>query len=287
MSVFKHIGAAAIAAAIGAGPALAAGPSVGVIDYDWSFEGPFGTYDQMQLQRGWQVYSEVCSGCHSLHFVSFRNLGDEGGPAFPEEQVEAIAAMFEASEMVEGQPSVRPADPNDPIEGLILSREEAEAIYGVWVPDLSVMAKARTGYSGMINVMINGGGGPEYLYSLLMGYPDEGDPEGWEVPVGVYFNEYYSGHQIAMPPQLWDGMLEYVTYDIGPDGEVVESPGPEATRSQMAADVTAFLMWAAEPHLNERKEAGVRNLILMGIFAVLLWYSNKKLWARIKKGETA
>ncbi|MEO1331027.1 MAG: cytochrome c1 [Pseudomonadota bacterium] len=285
MRILRTIALSAVAAVglTAAGPALAAGEGVGVIDRDWSFEGPLGTFDQAELQRGWQVYMQVCSSCHAMHQVSFRNLGDPSGPGYSEEQVKAMAENFlmPVREVVNGELVDRTPTANDKIVGPYsivtasgsIAYDEASWSDANKPPDLSVMTKARVGYTGIINQIVSGSGGPEYVYSLLMGYQDV-PPEGFE-PQGVLsYNRYYPGHQIAMAQPLYEGSVEY-------------QDGAEATVEQMSHDVTAFLAWAAEPTMVERKQAGVRNLIFLAIFGVLVWYSNKKLWKPIKDGGDA
>ena len=268
----------------GSAPAAAAGgKGVPVLDYDWSFEGPFGQFDQAQLQRGWQVYSEVCAACHSLRYVHFRDLGIPGGPAFPPEQVEAIAAGFSVGQedILTGEVTEVPAQakdaiwgPFEPVTGAYPNLKSAEVTLGAVPPDLSLIIKSRVGYSGIVTQIVEGIGGPEYLYSLLVGYRDE--PAGFELPEGSHFNVYYPGHAIKMAAPLSDGAVEY-------QGE----NAPEATTEQMAKDVVAFLTWASEPHMESRKQAGFANIVFLSIFAVLLFFSTRKLWKPIKEGKDA
>ena len=254
--------------------ALAAGGEVHVRDHDWSFEGPFGTFDRMQLQRGWQVFMEVCRTCHGLELLAFRNLGEPGGPEFPPEQVRAFAQNWEVPfvNSLSGEIERRQAEVTDAIVGPYFDDVEAADLNGGTVPpDLSVIVKARTGYHGIITQILEGGGGPEYVYSVLTGYAEE-DPENFDAGDG-YFNYYFPGHVIAMGPPMQDGQVEYAQEDVEP------------TVAQMSQDVVAFLTWAAEPHMEARKEAGVRNLAVLAIFAVLLWYSNRRLWKPVKEGH--
>lgn len=267
----------AAAAALGlSGAALAAGDAPKVLDKDWSFEGPFGKWDQAELQRGWQVFTEVCSGCHGLQYVSFRDLGAESGPGLPPEQVKAMAAAYphKVADIDEaGDPVERDALPSDRIPSPFPNKVAAAAANGGAIPpDLSLITKARAGHHGIITQLAEGIGGPEYVYSLMLGYTEE-PPEGFEVG-GLNYNKYFPGHRIAMGPQLFEDGVEY-------------QDGTRATEEQMASDVAAFLAWAAEPHMIERKQAGLKNIIFLCLFAVLLWYSNKKLWAPIKRGESA
>ncbi|MEM9099076.1 MAG: cytochrome c1 [Pseudomonadota bacterium] len=260
----------ALAAALLPGVASAAGGAGYVEDIEFSFEGPFGTYDKMQLQRGFQVFHEICAGCHGLKFVSFRELGMPNGPEFPVEQVEAIAELYEVADP-EGEPGdTRPAVPSD--------RFPANDALGA--PDLSLMAKARTGFSGPaglgINQILQGIGGPEYIYSLLVNYTGEEQEMAGNV---LYENKTYPGGLISMAQPLWGDDVEYTVHG-GEDGDYTP---PEATLEQQAEDVAAFLMWTAEPHMVERKEAGFRNIIWLVILTVLLYYTNKQLWAHLKK----
>lgn len=257
------------------GPALAAGAGGEVTDVDFSFEGPFGTYDSMQLQRGFQVFHEVCAGCHGLKFVSFRELADSNGPAFPIEQVKAIAAEYEVADT---SPEALPGDTRT---GLPSDKFPANDSLGA--PDLSLMAKARAGFHGPmgsgINQLMNGIGGPEYIYSLLVGYTGE------EIEVAgniLYENTVYPGGKISMSQPLYGDDVEYLAHGGGEDGHGGGYTPPPATIEQQAKDVAAFLMWTAEPKLTERKEAGLRNLLWLVILSVLLYFTNKKIWAPIK-----
>lgn len=268
---FGGLGAAAM---LWCGTALAAGGGGNVPDFDFTFEGPFGRFDQAQLQRGWQVYSEVCAACHGLKYVYYRNLGDHGGPEFEVEQVKAIAALYEVTDGPdsEGDMFERPALPSDPVVSPFPNDEAAAAANGGAVPpDLSLITKSRTGFHGLLNQVLSGSGGPEYVRALLVGYEDEA-PEG--VDVGdSYYNAFYPGGAIAMAPPLFDDIIEYQN-------------GTPATVGQMAEDVSAFLAWAAEPKMMERKAAGIRNVIILLVLAGLLYASNRRLWSRIKHPET-
>ncbi len=268
---------AAVALSVSAS-ALAAGGDVKVVDKDWSFEGPFGQFDPAQLQRGWQVFSEVCAACHGLKYLTFRELGDPRGPAFPKAQVDAIAAAYPAqiAALDEfGEPTTRAPKAEDAIPSPYPNEEAAKlANNGAYPPDLSLITKARTGYTGIFNQLVNGIGGPEYVYSVLIGYTDT-PPEGFDVG-SLAYNKYYPGHKIAMYQPLYDDSVSYQGDDA-----------PAATKEQLAADVTAFLAWAAEPRAPYRKEAGAQSLLFMLIFTVLLWYSNRQLWKPIKEGGSA
>lgn len=262
MTFFKTIRAAAFGMILSTGGALAAGGAGYVEDYSFPFEGPFGSYDQQQLQRGLQVYHEVCSACHGLQYVYFRNLTSETGPGLPEDQVRAFAEnYFVADTSPEAFPGdERPAGLQDRFPGSALEN----------APDLSLMAKARAGFSGPygtgISPLINGIGGPEYIASLLTHYTGEEVEQAGTI---LYVNETMDGGLISMAPPLWDGMVEFA--DGSPND--VES---------MAVDVAAFLMWAAEPKLTERKYAGLTGVLFLLLLTVLLYFVNKKLWYPIK-----
>ncbi|MGM0583315.1 MAG: cytochrome c1 [Pseudomonadota bacterium] len=266
MIIRKALAAAALAAALPAA-ANAAGGGGEVTDVSFSFEGPLGAYDQAQLQRGLQVYNEVCSACHGLKYVAFRTLGSETGPGYDEQQVRAFAELYqvpdESEEAMAGD--MRPAKPSD--------RFPENTALGA--PDLSLMAKARAGFHGPygtgLSQLINGMGGPEYIYSLLTGYTGEDKMEAGAV---LYENPVMDGGWISMAPPLQEGIVEY-------------ADGTPATVEQMAEDVSAFLMWTAEPKLAERKAAGARNVIYLGLLAVLLYLTNKKLWKLVKKRKAA
>jgi ubiquinol-cytochrome c reductase cytochrome c1 subunit len=256
MSIRKLSLAAAAALALGTGPALAAG--VGEItDFSFSFEGPFGSYDRAQLQRGLQVYTEVCSACHGLQYVPFRTLTQETGPALSPEAMRAYAGDFEIfdSELGDWRPAAAP-DHFPP------SQMET-------APDLSLMAKARIGFEGPyglgINQFFRGIGGPEYIASFLLGYDGR---EEMQAGAMFYYNTAFDGW-VSMAPVLWD------------DG-VVYADGALATVEQQAQDVAAFLMWAAEPHLTERKRAGLVGIIFLILFTTLLYLTNKRLWEPVK-----
>ena len=252
----------AIAALGLAAPAIAAGGAGHVEDFEFSFEGPFGTYDGMQLQRGLKVYTEVCSACHGLQYVPLRTLGDEGGPHLPEEQVRAYAQFWEVFD--EELDDFRTAKPQDHFPG---SGDEN-------APDLSLMAKARAGFHGPyglgISQFFRGMGGPEYIASLLAGYTGKEKEEAGAI---FYENTAFSGGWISMAPPLEDGLVEF------------DDESPNDVRA-MSQDVAAFLMWAAEPKLNSRKEDGFVAVLFLIILGVLLYLSNKRLWSPIKRRGT-
>ena len=276
---------ALVAAALIPGSALAAGGAGHVEDVSFSFEGPFGTYDSHQLQRGLAVYNAVCSSCHGLKYLAFRDLGRSDGPAMPEAQVKAIAAQYTC------------IDPeHDDGERACKASDNFPENTGAGAPDLTLMAKARAGFHGPaglgINQFLKGTGGPEYIYSLLTHYNDKDENVAGST---LYGNDTMAGGLISMAPPLYDGVAddyEIVYGSFNADGTPAEAGGddhghgyhaPEATVDQMAQDVSAFLMFAAEPTMVERKAAGFRNLLMVIFLAVLLYYTNKKLWAPVKR----
>lgn len=250
--------ASATALALTGGAAFAAGPAGQITDYDFSFEGPFGTYDEQQLQRGLQVYTEVCAACHGMKFVPLRTLGDESGPNLPADQVRAYAAFYEVFD-----PELddwRTAVPTDNFPES--SMETA--------PDLSLMAKARAGFSGPygtgLSQLFNGIGGAEYIATLLTAYNGE---EMEQAGVILYGNDAYPGGWIAMAPPIDDGWVDY-------------ADGAPNDAEAIAQDVSAFLMWAAEPKMMARKQAGLTAVLFLTVLTVLLYLTNKKLWAPVK-----
>ena len=274
-----RMAAALLAALLLPGAGVAAEAEGEVTDFAFSFEGPFGTFDQMQLQRGLQVYNTICSGCHGLQYLSFRALGDPTGPGLPEEQVRAIAAQYQCAD-----PDLAPGETR-----ACLPSDRFPPNTSVGAPDLTLMAKARAGFHGPyglgINQLLYGLGGPEYIASLLLGYTGEEHEMAGAI---LYENEVFPGGMIAMAPPLFGDDVEYAVYDATggepevEEGEEIAYVPPEPTLEQEAVDVSAFLMWAAEPTMVERKQAGFRNLVMIVVLAVLLYFTNKKLWAPIK-----
>ncbi len=248
---------AAVALALPGGMAEATKVKGEVTNFDFSFQGIFGTYDRNQLQRGLQVYHEACAACHGLQYVAFRTLSDPGGPELPAEQMRNFAEMYEVWDPELRDWRTAEATDHFPDPGF----EGA--------PDLSLMAKARAGFHGPhglgINQLRNGIGGPEYIASFLLGFTGEDD---FQAGTLFYENTAY-GDWVAMAPVLFDEMVEY-------------ADGTPATEEQMAKDVAAFLMWTAEPHLNRRKNAGFVGVIFLGVLTVLLYLANKQLWAPVK-----
>tara|TARA_B100001057_G_scaffold236848_1_gene237113 strand:- start:315 stop:1094 length:780 start_codon:yes stop_codon:yes gene_type:complete len=224
---------------------------------DWSFKGLFGKFDRASLQRGFQVYTEVCASCHSMKYVSYRNLAEKGGPEFTEAQAKAIAASFEVTDgpNADGEMFTRPGKLSDKFVMPYENVKAAQAANGgAYPPDMSVLVKAR-------------GGGVDYIYSLLQGYEDP--PAEVTLDDGVYYNKYMYGNKIKMSNQLSDGLVEY-------------SDGTLSTVEQMSKDVTTFLMWTAEPHLETRHQMGFKAIIYLIILTVLVYYSMKRIWSRIE-----
>ena len=223
---------------------------------DWTFKGLTGKFDRASLQRGFQVYKEVCSSCHSMKYLSYRNLGQPGGPEFTEAEVKAIAASFEITDGPDSQGEMftRPGRPADKFLNPYPNDEAAKAANGgAYPPDMSVLVKARKG-------------GANYIYSVLLGYEEK--PESVILDEGVYYNKYMAGQKIKMPKVLSDGLVEYA------DGTV-------SSEAQMAKDVTTFLAWAAEPELEERHKTGVKVLIYLILLSILVYLSMKRIWSRI------
>jgi len=230
---------------------------VDLMTTDWTFKGLFGKFDRASLQRGYQVYTEVCAACHSMKYLSYRNLMEEGGPEFSETQAKAIAAQFEITDgpNSEGEMFQRPAKLSDKFVMPYPNAKAAQAANGgAYPPDMSVLAKARKG-------------GVDYLYSLLLGYEDP--PIGVSLDEGVHYNKFMYGNKIKMPKPLEDDLIEY-------------SDGTPATEEQMAKDVVTFLMWSAEPHLEARHKMGFKAIIYLTILTLLVYLSMRKIWSRVK-----
>ena len=263
--MLKKLAISAVAVlTLSTGSAIAAGAAGHTHDVDFSFEGPFGTFDENQLQRGLKAYTEVCAACHGLQYVPLRTLSDKGGPHFSEAEVRAYASdnfeVFDAE-----LDDFRAAKPADFFPGSNLEN----------APDLSLMAKARAGFHGPygtgINQFFKGMGGAEYIYSILDGYTGK---EKTEAGTTLYENTAFAGGWISMAPPLEDGLVDF---DDGHDNSL----------HHMAEDVSAFLMWTAEPKMMARKEAGFIGVFILSILSVLLYLTNKKLWAPHKGKKTS
>ena len=236
----------------------------------FSFEGPFGTFDKAQLQRGYKIYKEVCSNCHSMKFIAFRNLADKGGPGFSEEQVKALAASFKIHDVNDkGEGFDRAGLASDVFPAPFATPEAAAAALGAAPPDLSLITKAREGWHGTFNQLVNNIGGPQYVYSILTGYEKPSAEMAKDAPTGKFYNPYFqNGEWISMTPPLTDGL---VTFDDGAPNKV----------DDMAKDVAAFLAWTAEPKMEERKQTGFEVIIYLLILAGLLYALKRKVWADI------
>jgi ubiquinol-cytochrome c reductase cytochrome b/c1 subunit len=235
----------------------------------WSFSGPLGTFDRAQLQRGFKVYREVCSVCHGLKYVAFRNLADLG---YSEAQVKQIASEYKIQDGPndQGEMFERDGRPADHFPTPWPNENAARARYNGVPPDMSVLAKARSyerGFPWFIFDIFTQfqEQGPDYIHALMIGYKEK-PPEGFALPPGSFYNEYFPGHSIAMPPPLSDGRVEY-------------TDGSPATVDQYSKDVATFLMWAAEPHMEQRKRIGFQVMIFLLVFAGLLYFTKKKVWA--------
>ena len=234
-----------------------AAESLDLLKNKWSFEGLFGTFDRASLRRGYQVYNEVCSSCHSMQLLSYRNLSEKGGPEFPLEDIKNIAASFEVIDgpNSEGEMFSRPGRLSDKFVKPYPNVQAAEAANGgAYPPDMSVLAKARKG-------------GANYIYSILLGYDDP--PEDFKLDGGVYYNKYMPGHNIKMPNALSNGLLDY-------------ADGTEATSQQMAKDIATFLTWASEPSLEARHKMGFKVILYLIVLGILVYFSMKRLWSRIE-----
>ena len=225
-----------------------------LLKVNWSFKSFFGKFDRSSLQRGYQVYNEVCASCHSLKHLSYRNLAEKGGPEFSEAEAKAIASNFEVTDGPDstGEMFTRPAKLSDKFVMPYANEEEAKSANGgAYPPDMSVLVKARKG-------------GADYIYSLLLGYEDP--PTDLKLDDGVYYNKYMYGNKIKMSAPLSDDIVEY-------------SDGTKATTEQMAKDVVTFLMWTAEPHLEQRHKTGFRVIIYLLILTILVYFSMKRIYS--------
>ena len=222
---------------------------------NWTFEGIFGRYDNSTLQRGLQIYQEVCSACHGMKRLRFRELKDLG---FTNDQIKQYAKTFEILDGPNelGEMFIRPGEPSDTFVSPYKNKEEAKASFGgSYPPDLSLLTKAIKN-------------GPDYIYSLLTGYEDP--PKEFKLTDGLYYNPYYDGKVIAMPPPLYDNAIEYID-------------GTNASLDQLSYDIVHFLNWAAEPKLQQRKSLGLKVLLFLIVLTLLLYVTMKEIWSRIEK----
>ncbi len=235
---------------------------------EYTTTGIFGKWDIPSLQRGLQVYVEVCSACHSLDLVAFRTLEDLG---YNEDEIKAIAVEYEYNDALDddGEPMFRPGIPADYFPAPFANEKAARAANGgALPPDFSTLVKAREHLSFL---PWNSVYGEDYVVALMTGYHDEA-PEGVEMTPGLYYNDYFAGNQIAMAPPLFDDMVEY-------------ADGTPATIHQMAYDVANFMAWASDPTMQERKEMGLNVMLFMIVFVILLYFTNKRVWKKVKKGD--
>ena len=281
--MFKKLAASAVAAVMLTTGAFAAGGATGHVEnVDFPFDGPFGSFDQNQLQRGLQIYTEICSACHGLKFVPLRTLGDNGGPHLPEDQVRAYAEQYIEvfdETLFDGEGDFRPGKPSDSFP----SSNDPSA------PDLSLMAKARAGFHGPyglgINQFFKGIGGPEYIVALLTGYDDPPScaPDDFDgnyntaFASGGYPEECIDEDGERMYPGSWIGMSQPL---YGEDLDFAD--GHPNSLQHEAEDVAAFLMWTAEPKLGARKQAGFVGVLFLTVLSVLLYLTNKRIWAPVK-----
>ena len=266
-SLFGALAAAVVAFS----PALAAEGGNRPHRESWSFAGPFGTYDQAQLQRGFKVFREVCASCHSANFLYFRNLAQPGGPGFSEAQAKVVAGEYQVTDGPndQGEMYQRPGRLSDHWPAPFPNEQAARvANGGAYPPDFSVLAKARSYYVGFPGFITDAfiqyqEHGVDYIHALLLGYVDP--PAGVTVQPGLHYNAYFPGHQIAMPKPISDGQVEY-------------TDGTPQTVDQYSRDVTAFMMWLAEPHLDTRKRMGFQVFIFLIVLSGLLYFTKKKVW---------
>ena len=262
--------------------AVASGGGTG--DYEmvhkhWHFKGMRGSYDRAAMQRGYQVYREVCSSCHALEQLSFRHLGDKGAPYFMEEHpnpndnpyVKSFAADWQVKDIDADTGDVieRPGMPADAFPDIYANPAAAQASNGgALPPDLSTIVAARSG-------------GADYVYNLLVAYAVH-KPDDVELTPGLYYNPVMDGGKISMKAPLSDGIVDYAPITINDHGTVKTIPAPEATVAQMAADVTEFLAWSSDPKLEQRKRAGFATMLYLLILSILMWFSYKRVWRDVE-----
>jgi ubiquinol-cytochrome c reductase cytochrome c1 subunit len=219
----------------------------------WSFNGPFGTFDRAALQRGYQVYKEICSTCHAMKYTHYRDLAALG---FSEGEIKALAAQYQVTDGPndQGEMFERPARPSDRFKSPFANDEAARAANNNALPkDLSIIVKSREGEE-------------DYIYALLRGFTQA--PAGVTVPSGLYYNEYFPGHLIAMPPPLSAGAVNF-------------TDGTPSSVEQMASDVTTFLTWASHPEMEERKGLGLKVMAFLVLFTGLMFAVKRKIWADV------
>jgi len=279
---FRTIGlvGAALALTFAANTAFAAGEGEHIERQKWSFAGLTGRYDRAQLQRGFQVYREVCAACHGLKRIHFRNLSEAGGPRFSEEGVKGLAEAYniEDGPNDQGRMFQRPGRPSDAFPSPYKNEQEARATHnGAYPPDLSLITKARSASeNGSVFATIGSmlrdipgayqESGSDYVYAILTGYTNP--PAGMTLAPGMNYNKAFPGHQIAMVPPLQPGQVRY-------------EDGTQGTLEQYAKDVTSFLSWAGDPKLEERKQMGLIAMIYLLVTAVLMFLAKRRMWAKL------
>lgn len=263
--------------------AASAAEAIKIERQSWPFSGFFGTFDKAQLQRGFQVYQEVCSSCHELRRISYRNLAQPGGPEFPEDAVKALAASAQVEDGPDdtGAMFKRPGLLSDPLPKIYANEKEARSIHnGAYPPDLSLMARARNTENVapwyihpflMLRDILVGyqEGGADYIYAILTGYKEP--PEGFELMEGMHYNAAFPGHQFAMANPFAAG-----------DGQVQYQDGTPSTVENYARDVAAFLYWTSDPKVEERKRIGWVVILYLIVTSVLLYIAKKRIWSRVE-----
>ncbi len=267
----KGLLATAISAVMFVSSANAADEAMHPKRNDYTSAGIFGKFDIPSLQRGFQVYVEVCAACHSMDLVAFRTLEDIG---YNEDEIKAIAVEYEYETLDDdGEQTFRPGIPADYFPAPFANENQARSANGgALPPDFSTLIKAREHLSFFPWASTYG---EDYVVALMEGYHDEVPetaPEGFELTPGLYYNDYFTGNAIAMAPPLFDEMVEY-------------ADGTPATIHQMAYDVANFMAWASDPTMQERKEMGLKVMLFMIVFVIMLYYTNKRVWKKVKKGD--
>jgi ubiquinol-cytochrome c reductase cytochrome c1 subunit len=253
MRALRHLLAVAMLTGVATSPAWAQAEAPTPPAQRWSFDGPFGAFDLAAAQRGFQVYSEVCSTCHSLQYLHYRDLA---GIGLTDEQIKAVAAAVTVPQGTDdqGAPVEGPATPANQFRSPFPNEKAARAANnGALPPDLSLIINAREGHGN-------------YVYAILTGYADP--PAGMQMQDGMNYNKFFSGNQIAMPPPLSDGRVTY-------------ADGTEATVGQMSHDVVTFLTWAANPEMVQRKQIGWRVVLYLMLLTGLTYAVKRKVWADV------
>ena len=273
-SLFGAVAAALLLTVGASGAQAAEGASPRPHRMSWSFAGPFGMYDPAQLQRGFKVFKEVCAACHSANYLYFRNLAQPGGPGFTEAQAKQVASEYQITDGPNdsGDMFQRPGRLSDHWPAPFPNDNAARAANGgALPPDFSVLAKARSYHVGFPGFITDAfiqyqEHGVDYIHALLTGYEDA--PAGVHLQPGLNYNVYFPGHQIAMPKPLSDGQVDY-------------TDGSPQTVDQYSQDVSAFMMWVAEPHLDQRKRIGFQVMIFLIVLGGLLYFTKKKVWSNV------